>query len=127
MNYSALAATANKLIEDAGQAITLSRYTVTRSSTTGVITKGAAVLTVNGYAIEVPVTQGLIDSFAVRLEAGELVQKTLRAFKIAPSIGAQPQPRDEITLTDGSVWPVVGCTPINPAGTPLCYTVGVAK
>jgi len=75
----------------------------------------------------VPVSTALRDQFASMCEPGTLTNKTVRAFKVSPALGFQPKAQDEITLTDGTVWPVVGCTFVNPAGTPLIYTVGVAK
>jgi hypothetical protein len=127
MNYAALAATSDKLLTNNGQEITVSQYTPTRNPATGAVTKGAATRMGTAYAVEVPVTQVLLDAFALRLADAALVQKTVRAFKVSPALGFQPVPQDTITLSDGSVWPVVGCTPANPAGTPLVYTVGVAQ
>jgi hypothetical protein len=63
MNYAKLAATANKLLTGAGQSITISRYAPSRNASTAEVTKGTATVTGTAYAVEVPVTQGLIQSF----------------------------------------------------------------
>jgi|PlaIllAssembly_1097288.scaffolds.fasta_scaffold07940_4 hypothetical protein len=127
MNYAALAQTVNAKLAAYGQQITVKRYTPSRNSSTGAVTKGAATLTASCAAIEVPVTQGLVQSFETRLDEAALTTKVMRAFKVSTLLGFKPLPLDEVTLNDGSVWPVVGCTPVNPAGIPLVYTIGVAK
>lgn len=126
MNYAQTAQNADKLLGKFGQQLTVTRYTTSRNATTGVVTT-APIQVGTARAVEVPVTQGLIQSFSVRLDEASLTAKTMRAFKISALLGFQPAPQDKITLADGSVWPVIGCTPANPAGTPLAYTVGVAK
>lgn len=110
-----------------GQRLTVSRYAPTRNAVTGDVTKGAATQSASANAIEVPVTQAVIGTFAATLVPGELVNKTIRTFKVSALLGFQPAAQDEVTLADGSVWPVIGCTTVNPAGVPLVYTVGVAK
>jgi hypothetical protein len=127
MNYAATAARVDRQLADKGQSVTVSRYSPTRNSTTGVVTKGVAALTGTAAAVEIPVTKGLIQSFTVTLDDAAAVAKTRRAFKVSPALGFAPLPRDEITLADGTVWPVTGCTYVRPDGTDLVYTVGVTK
>jgi len=127
MNYATLAKNADKQLAKFGQQLTVSRYAPSRNATTGAVTKGAATLTDTVSAIEVPVTANLLGTFGVSLESNALVAKTVRAFKVSALLSFQPAPKDEITLADGTIWPVIGCTPVNPAGTPIIYTVGVAK
>lgn len=127
MNYAQTAQNADKQLAKFGQQITVARYAPSRNSTTGAVTKGAATVSGTAAAVEVPATQGLVQSFETRIDEASLTVKTMRAFKVSALLGFKPLPQDEVTLQDGSVWPVVGCTPINPAGTPIIYTVGVAK
>jgi hypothetical protein len=126
MNYAKLAKKADKLLAGAGQTVTVARYAPSRDSSTSVVTKGAATLSASASAVEIPVTQGLIQSFTVRLEEA-IVLKTSRAFKLSPALGFRPLPRDEITLADGTIWGVTGCTFVSPAGIDLVYTIGVSK
>jgi hypothetical protein len=127
MNYAQLAKNADKQLAKFGQEITVARYASSRNTATGIVTKGTATLSGIANAIEVPVTVDVLDTFAATLEPGALVSKILRTFKVSALLGFQPAPLDEVTLPDNTVWPVVGCTPINPAGTPILYTIGVAK
>jgi hypothetical protein len=127
VNYAQLAQNVDAQLADKGQLVTVKRYAPSRNSSTGAVTKGSASLTSTVAAVEVPVTQGLIQSFTVRLDEDALTAKTSRAFKLSPLLSFEPAPRDEVTLADGTVWPVTGCTFVNPAGTPLIYTIGIAK
>lgn len=127
MSYAQDAIDADAMLAEAGQQVTIARYAPTRNSSSGVVTKGAASLSGTVAAVEVPVTASLMGTFGIALAPGALVAKTVRAFKVSALLAFQPAPKDEVTLADGTVWPVIGCTPINPAGTPLIYTVGVAK
>jgi hypothetical protein len=127
VNYVQLAINVDRQLSKAGQLVTVKRYAPSRNSSTGAVTKGTASLTSTAYAVEIPVTAALADKFASMCEPGTLTSKTVRAFKISPLLTFQPAARDEVTLADGTIWPVVGCTPVQPNGTPLVYTVGVAK
>jgi hypothetical protein len=126
MNYAKLAATANKLLSGAGQTVTISRYAPSRNASTAEVTKGTATVTGTAYAVEVPITQNLIQSFGKAFDGNVLKER--RAFKVSASaLGFFPESGDELVMSDDSVWPVIGATQVNPAGTPLFYTVGVAK
>jgi len=125
--YERIARNADKQLAKAGQSITIARYAPSRNSSTGVVTKGAATASGTANAVEIPVTQALMGTFASQCAPGTLVSKTVRALKVSALLGFLPQSRDEVTLADGTVWPVVGVTPVNPAGVPIVYTVGVAK
>jgi hypothetical protein len=127
MNYARLAQNADKQLAKFGQQITVTRYAPSRNAATGAVVKGLPTAMGSANAVEVPVTQGLIQSFETRLDEASLVAKTMRAFKVSALLGFKPLPQDEVALADGSVWPVVGCTPVSPAGTPIIYTIGVAK
>lgn len=127
MSYEQDAIDADVSLGEAGQRITVSRYAPTRNPTTAAVTKGAAIRSATANAVEVPVTQAVLGVFAATMAPGSLIQKTVRTFKVSALLGFEPAPQDEITLSDGAVWPVIGCTPIKPSGVPIIYTVGVAK
>lgn len=127
MNYTKIAADADKQLAEAGQLVTVARYAPTRNSSTGAVTKGTATLSASANAVEIPVTQALMGTFASQAAPGTLVNKTVRALKVSGLLGFFPRPGDEVTLADGTVWPVIGATQVNPAGIPIVYTVGLAK
>lgn len=126
MNYSALAATASRLIGDAGQTVTFSRYSPEVDGITGRVIKGIP-LTSLASAIVLPASSGTGPAFDNRLEELSTAGKQLRFLKVAAQgMTFEPRSLDEVTF-DGSTWQVLGCTPINPAGTALVYGVGVVR
>jgi hypothetical protein len=104
----------------------LNRYTEIIDEVTGEVTSSlAATATVNGIVL--PASQGTTQAFDNRLGQANLADKTLRFVKLSPIGGFEPLPHDELVF-DGRPWEVLGCTPVNPAGTPVIYGVGaVAK
>jgi hypothetical protein len=126
MNYSALAATAQKLVKQAGRAITINRYAASRNSSTGAITKGDPTLTATPYAVELPAAKGL-QMFESQIKAESLVIQQLRFFVIE-AVGQTfaPMPQDEAVI-DGAVWPIKGVNGCTPATVPLTYNIMVAK
>lgn len=126
MNYASLAATANRLIADAGRAVTFSRYSPTVDGVTGRVSKGIPV-TSTANVVVLPASKGTVQAFDNRLEDLSLAGKQLRFLKVA-ALGMTFEPRslDEVTF-DGAAWQVLGCTPVNPAGTALVYGVGVVR
>jgi hypothetical protein len=125
--YTKLAATASRLMGIYGRSVTFYRYAPSIVGSTGTTTKGAATNTSTASAVVLPASKGTVEAFDNRLENGSLVGRELRYIKVAAaSITFEPKSLDEMSM-DGSTWEVLGCTPVNPAGTPLVYGVGVAK
>ncbi len=127
MNYAALAKTVDRLFAAKGQQVRVTRYAPSRNSSTGAITRGAAIYDVTVNAIEVDASK-MPDE--LHLDPSVLVTKTARMFKLSPALGFAPQPTDWLTINeDGgqTVWPIVGVAHTHPAGIPLVYTVGIAK
>lgn len=126
MNYTALAASAQKLCRSAGRQITVNRYAPTRNSSTGAVTKGSATLTATPYAVELPAAKGL-QMFEAQIKAESLVIQQLRFF-VLEAVGQTfaPLPQDEAVI-DGTVWPIKGVDGCNPATVALTYNIMVAK
>jgi hypothetical protein len=125
--YGQMAATATRLITKYGRSVTIKRYTPSVNGTTGVVTKGAATSTSTASVVVLPSTKGTIEAFDNRREDVSLAGKQLRFLEIAASsITFEPLPNDEVTM-DSATWLVLGCTPVNPAGTALVYGVGLVK
>lgn len=124
--YSDMAATALEMITEYGSPVTFTRTAVTVSLTAGTVTAGAST-TATGYAIVLPASKGTIEAFDNRLEQLALAKRRLRYLKVAAQgLSFEPQALDKLSLL-GSTWEVLGCTPINPTGTPLVYGVGVVE
>lgn len=125
IDYAALAEDAAASIAEAGRAITVRRYsrTVDKVTGTGTGTPQEGTLT----CLVLPASQGTIQAFDNRLEGGTLVDEKLR-FILAAAHGApfEPQSNDELEF-DGATWRILGCTPLNPAGTPLLYRIGAMR
>lgn len=126
MNYLAMAATAQKLIKQAGRQIELNRYAPVRVPETNQVVKGAATLTATPYAVELPAAKGL-SMFEAQLKAESLTVQQLRFF-VLEAIGQTfaPLPQDE-ALIDGAVWPIKGVNGCTPATVPLTYNIMVGK
>lgn len=125
--YTKLAATATRLMGVYGRSVTFSRYAPTVTGTTGNVTKGTATNTSTASVVVLPASKGTIEAFDNRLESLTLAGKTIRYLKVAASsITFEPKSLDEVSM-DSVTWQVLGCTPVNPAGTPLVYGVGLVK
>ena len=125
--YTKLAATATRLMGIYGRSVTFNRYAPSVVGTTGVTTKGSATNTSTASVVVLPASKGTVEAFDNRLEFLTLAGKTLLYIKIAASsITFEPKSLDEVSM-DSLTWQVLGCTPVNPAGTPLVYGVGLVK
>jgi hypothetical protein len=126
VNYSALASTAQRLIQDAGRTITIKRYAPSRNGSTGLVVKGSATLTATPYVVELPAAKGL-RMFESQIKAESLVIQQLRFFVIE-AVGQTfaPLPQDEAEI-DGAAWPIKGVNGCTPATVPLTYNIMVAK
>lgn len=77
--------------------------------------------------VVLPASKGAIEAFDNRIEAGTLIEANLRQLKIAAAgLLFEPKAGDLVEF-EGSRWTALGCTPINPAGIPLVYTVTVKR
>jgi hypothetical protein len=127
--YDRMAATALRLITKYGKTttVTFNRYAPSVSAPGGTVTKGSATNTSTATVVVVPIGRGSGAAFSNRLEDGTLADQTLSQIKVAASsMTFEPKSMDEVSM-DSLTWQVVGCSPINPAGTPIVYDVGLTK
>lgn len=124
-NYAKLAETALKLIKSSGQPLVFSRKT---ASTYDPVTGAESGVTTETGTFQVailPASKGTLEAFDFRLQDGmrlDQVRFLLVAAKDAPW---QPKGLDSVPDLEGNSWNVMGCTPLNPAGTPLLFKVGL--
>lgn len=128
-DYTGLQSTAYDLIERFGQAVTITRKNTTENPVSGAQTV-IADTTESFKAINPPASKGTIEAFDNRLigMAAE-IGKSVRFFILAAkSCSLIPSANDTLTDVDSSIYIVLGCTPIAPAGTSskICYKIGVA-
>lgn len=86
-------------------------------------------------AVILQASKGTIEAFDNRLERGSLIDEKLRYVVMSPQMvrtsatgpdHIEPKSTDILEF-DGSTWTVLGCTPLNPAGTPVYYPMGVRR
>ena len=128
-DYASMAATADRLLGtgEFGRSVTFIRPGeaivdgIAGTSIPGTPTTSTANVVV------LPASKGTIEAFDNRREALSAAHRILRYLKVAASsIDFEPLPNDQVTM-DSATWQVLGCTPVNPAGTPIVYGVGLVK
>lgn len=124
--YGTMATTAKALISKKGRAITIARPANEYDPATDAMTSDDPT-SGTFQAVILPATKSTLESFDNRLLNGTLADDTVR-FILAAAKGTifEPKPADIATF-DGSDWIVLGCTPLNPAGTALIYKLAVKK
>lgn len=125
-DYAGLASTALRLIEANGRSITVKRTSGTHVPATGGYTPTA---TTSGTlkAVVLPASKGTIEAFDNRVVDGTLIDEKLR-YVLAAAKGAPFEPKSNDLLEfDSLTWRILGCTPLNPAGTPLVYKIGCIR
>lgn len=124
--YADMAKLANDMIGQYGREMTFTRTPKTANGPIGSATPLDPLVT-KGKVIVLPASKGTIEAFDNRSEDGSLAGRELRYLKIA-ALGMSFVPRKLDTVSfDGATWQVLGCTPVNPAGTPIVYGAGVVK
>lgn len=119
--YQKSAATALKLITKFGQTVTIKRVVSTPDPVTG----SATSMEVNGTlkAVVLPVASTAKSLFT---EADNNLREALIRGKIrfilAAASGATFQPvANDVVVVGSETYTLIGCAPLNPAGTPLVY------
>lgn len=125
--YNQMADTALRLIEQFGQKLHGARYKVDDSDyTTGEISESVDIEG-DFDGVILPADKGFAgqfnDSFEVLSEVFVKVRYLILSAKTSPFV---PAAGDLFDFDDKS-WIVLGNTPINPAGIPLVYKVGVKQ
>lgn len=125
-SYEKTAQTALKLLKKNGRSILLRRPDRTVDNVSGISTEGPATEGLL-WVVILPASKGTVEAFDNRVEQSDLSSAKLR-YIIAAADGApfEPKSNDEVVF-DGSVWTVLGATPLSPAGIPLLYKLGVKR
>lgn len=124
--YDRMSATALRLLTNYGRSIQLSR-TVGGDYDPDTGTSGGSTETQDATVVILPASNGTVQAFDIRYENGTLIEQNLRALTIAAKdLAWVPIAGDKATF-DGSDWTFIGCTPINPAGTPIIYKAAVRR
>lgn len=132
-NYARSQATALRLLTKFGRSVTLKRSVPGNGPPHN---PGEPTwISYSATAAVLPASKGTIEAFDNRLEGGSLIEERLRYVLMAPqmarSSGVGPdtiEPRSgDVLEFDGVAWTVLGCTPLNPAGTPVLYPMGVRR
>lgn len=125
--YDRMAATALRLIGNYGQQIQFSRTVDGEYDPEVGGSTGGSTETEQATVVILPASNALVQSFDIKFESGTLVESNLRALVIAAKgLNWMPSPGDKASF-DGADWTFIGCTPINPAGTPLVYKASVKR
>lgn len=125
--YEELQHEALELIDEFGRKITLSRSVDGEYDPETGGSTGGSTETEQASVVILPASNALVQSFDIKFESGTLVESNLRALVIAAKgLEWMPSPGDKASF-DGADWTFIGCTPINPAGTPLVYKASVKR
>lgn len=136
-NYAKSQATAQRLLARFGRSITLKR-TIPGSTEPPYAPWNPGPATQATYSVTaavLPASKSTIEAFDNRLDGGTLIDEKLRYVVMSPQMtrtsdagpaSIEPKSLDVVTF-DGSDWTVLGCTPLNPAGIPVLYPMGVKR
>lgn len=124
--YDRMQATALRLLTKFGREVQFSRTTgAAYDPATG--TSGGSVEQQSAIVVVQQASAGTIEAFDIKFEDGTLIEANIRGLMIAAKgLGWMPVAGDKATF-DGSDWTFIGCTPVNPAGTPLVYKASVRR
>lgn len=124
--YDEMADMALEMLAEFGRTISLSR-TVGGDYDPDTGTSGGTTETQDATVVILPASNGTVQAFDIRYENGTLIEQNLRALTIAAKdLAWVPVAGDKATF-DGSDWTFIGCTPVNPAGTPIVYKAAVKR
>lgn len=124
--YDEMADMALEMLAEFGRVIQLSR-TVGGDYDPDTGTTGGSTESENATVVILPASNGTVQAFDIRYENGTLIEQNLRALTIAAKdLTWVPIAGDKATF-DGSDWTFIGCTPVNPAGTPVVYKAAVKR
>lgn len=124
LNYTALAATALRLIKENGQALPFTRTPDTAfEAGTGVVTKGTPVVQTI-QCLPIPATSIFVGAFDDKKREDYITGKTRFFIVAAKDLVFTPAVGDLLTF-EGTLWETSGVTPLNPAGVPILYTMRV--
>lgn len=122
-NYNAAQVTAQNLIKRFGSSGTISRVESSYDEVAGERVV-SAVNTDPVSLVNLPASTALAQQFENGI-IEEYKKGKIRFFYVAAKgMTFEPEAAD-LLYYDGTVWELAGATPLNPAGTPVYYTIGV--
>lgn len=119
-NYAGSAATALKLLQNFGQAVTLRKQT---AGAYDPATGSATVTTADHAGTGVLLDYKLVNSG--QMLENSMVQAGDKKLLLAPDIAATPEP-DDLVIAQGT-WRIVNVKAVNPAGTVVLYELQLRK
>ncbi len=121
-NYIGAQNTALGLIQKFGQSITIYRTSSDYDPVTGEVTNSIYSST-PADVVTLPASKGTITGFDNKF-VEDLIRGKGRFFYVAATgLTFDPEPGD-ILAFEGKTWDIAGTTPLNPAGTPVYFTIG---
>jgi len=126
MDYSKSADAALKIIKENGREYAISRSRPVFDDVTGEPVESSPV---SGTlkAVILPRYKGMVfNEMDNALKEAIIAGKARTVLAAAKGVAFAPEALDEITINT-SQWVVVGCSELNPAGTPIIYTIGVVQ
>lgn len=125
--YDRMASTALRLIGNYGRQIEFSRTVGGEYDPDAGEPTGSTTETEQATVVVLPASNGTVQAFDIRFDNGSLIEQNLRALVIAAKdLAWMPAPGDKASF-DGADWTFIGCTPINPEGTPVVYKAAVKR
>jgi hypothetical protein len=126
-DYAGIRDEAQAILLEFGFQMQLTRYVDTADAVAGTVQRAPSQqqeLT----GVILPASQGTLEAFDVRFMSDVMDSVDVR-FCILSASGAtfQPEPKDVATFWEPGDWQVMGCTPLNVAGVPLIYSVGLKR
>ncbi|MEH6483029.1 MULTISPECIES: hypothetical protein [Pseudomonas] len=124
--YVRMQATALRLIAKYGRIVPFSRN-VDGEYDPGTGGVGETTEPEDATVVVLPASGGTVQAFDIKFDNGTLIETNIRALIIAAKdLAWMPVPGDKATF-DGETWTFIGCTPVNPAGTPIVYKASVRR
>ncbi|WP_236175345.1 hypothetical protein [Pseudomonas pseudonitroreducens] len=124
--YDEMADMALEMLTEFGRVIQLSRV-VGGDYDPDTGTSDGSIETQDATVVILPASNGTVQAFDIRYENGTLIEQNLRALTIAAKDLTWVPIAGDKAIFDGSDWTFIGCTPVNPAGTPVVHKAAVKR
>ena len=121
-DYQRAQATALRLIANFGTSMPLIRLNTEYDPVTGQNFNESIQIS-EATVVSLPASSGTVQAFDDRY-LDDLKNGRIRFFYVAAAgLKFEPSPGDHFFF-EGQTWDIAGATPLNPAGTPVLYTIG---
>lgn len=126
-DYAAIREEAKAILEEFGNGMKVTRYSDVANPVAGTVIR-TVQLEQTLTAVILPASKDTLEAFDVRFMADVLEGMDVR-FTIMSASGATfvPSPKDVVEFWEDGEWQVMGCTPLNVAGIPVIYSVGLRR